>query len=314
MGSNTSISVFHSSDAAEIARLVGEGFCPVECSVGGESVMDELKMDHHGVESSREGVAVRAYRDHFGARAADPRFVYTGAADADATFAIAALAGILPHSSKEVSGLPPFLQKAQTQDLTALAELVNRVDTDPIGVDLAAHPWGPVLLLWNQLTNGPQSADQAIAGIFLWNRILTGSESLKALLEATKEDEANRRQLAAEAPQEVSVPVRVVLGSPVWGFDVWYSRTENTSPNEPAGWATPIVVAFNPRAGNITLGCPNAAVAEKLFGPGGLKNVFPKLEPAGFGGREAVGGSPRGVKMTEDDARRIGRELAAMAA
>jgi len=51
--------------------------------------------------------------------------------------------------------------------------------------------------------------------------------------------------------------------------------------------------------GAVTLGCPNKAVAEAIFGAGGLLTVFPALEPNGWGGREAVGGSPRGLQMTE---------------
>jgi len=81
----------------EGARLVAAGFEPVECSFADQSVVGPLEMDHHGHLSHLEGVATRAYRDHFGARREDPRFVVTGTADADATFAIAALAGLLPH-------------------------------------------------------------------------------------------------------------------------------------------------------------------------------------------------------------------------
>ena len=46
------------------------------------------------------------------------------------------------------------------------------------------------------------------------------------------------------------------------------------------------------------LSCPNKEVAERAFGSGGLKNVFPRLpeiEGKEWGGREAVGGSPRGI-------------------
>lgn len=45
-----------------------------------------------------------------------------------------------------------------------------------------------------------------------------------------------------------------------------------------------------------------ASKAEKFFGKGGLKNVFAKIEPQGWGGREAIGGSPRGQKLTREQA------------
>lgn len=78
--------IIHTNDAAEARRLTLDGFEPVECSFGGEgSVLGPLLMDHHGAESHREGVAIRAYRDHYGARRDDPRFVVTGAADGGLT-------------------------------------------------------------------------------------------------------------------------------------------------------------------------------------------------------------------------------------
>lgn len=77
-----------------------------------------------------------------------------------------------------------------------------------------------------------------------------------------------------------------------WGFDVWYTEHPGT----------PIVVAFEPGAGQVTVGCRDLETAERLLGPGGLKNVFPKLEPRGWGGRETVGGGPRGVTLTKTQA------------
>ena len=87
--------------AAEAIKFVELGFCPVECSYGGVSVVDDLNMDHHGVTvdgrdlSELESVAIRAYRDCYGKRFNDPRFVISHI-DADCTFAIASLAGYVP--------------------------------------------------------------------------------------------------------------------------------------------------------------------------------------------------------------------------
>ncbi|MBF0625756.1 MAG: hypothetical protein HQL82_13230 [Magnetococcales bacterium] len=41
---------------ATIRRLVAEGFCPVECSLGQKSVVDGLEMDHHGTCAHLEAV------------------------------------------------------------------------------------------------------------------------------------------------------------------------------------------------------------------------------------------------------------------
>jgi len=43
-----------SNDINEIRQLISQGFCPVECSIGGESIVDALEMDHHGEMSYQE--------------------------------------------------------------------------------------------------------------------------------------------------------------------------------------------------------------------------------------------------------------------
>ena len=122
-----------SKNAEAVAAMVAEGFCPIECSFGNKSIIDDLKMDHHGEYSNLESVAVRAYRDHFGARASDMRFVVNHV-DADCIFAIAALAGVLPHpQSQYAATLPEFKQSIWRQDLLPLAETIAVIDTDPIG-------------------------------------------------------------------------------------------------------------------------------------------------------------------------------------
>ena len=35
--------------AAEAEKFMCQGYCPVECSYGGVSIVDNLDMDHHGV-------------------------------------------------------------------------------------------------------------------------------------------------------------------------------------------------------------------------------------------------------------------------
>ena len=81
---------------------------------------------------------------------------------------------------------------------------------------------------------------------------------------------------------------------------IWYSEQPGTS----------IVVAYVPDQGQVTVGCRDLATAERLLGPGGLKNVFHKLEPHGWGGRETVGGGPRGVALTRAQARAAAERIA----
>ena len=88
----TAIDIQFTNDFNEACILRDQGFEPIECAFGQfGSVMGPLCMDHHGTESHREGVALRACRDAYGARKNDPRFVVTGAPDADAVLSIIAL-------------------------------------------------------------------------------------------------------------------------------------------------------------------------------------------------------------------------------
>ncbi|MCC6751996.1 MAG: hypothetical protein IT371_30365 [Deltaproteobacteria bacterium] len=270
----TWLKILHTSDLAEARALAREGYTPVECSIGGESVVDDLAMDHHGAYSYLDGVAVRAYTSgyHRGSRVErDARFVVTGAADADATFAIAALAGLLPDG------------------LSDLAALVNAVDVDPFSIKLEEQgDNGARLLLFNQMASGVEDATAFYSGVDRW-RMLTGPRAPEALLKATLAQERSRVEGASRASIEAhgGIPVAFVR-SALWGFDVWYRQH-------------PCVVAFHD--GKVTVGCRDLATAVRLFGPGGLKGVFSSLAPAGWGGRETVGGSPRGLALTESQAR-----------
>jgi hypothetical protein len=301
-----------SNNIDDIRDLVKNGYCPVECSIGGESIVDSLKMDHHGQLSGLEGVALRAYRDHFGDRRGDPRFVVTGICDADAAFAIASLAGVLPHPSRaaEFENAPPPIKAAWCRDLTSLAELVNLVDTDPVSVNLGQTPEGDKLLLWGALFGGADSSLLAAAAVGGWVQLLARPPFILApLFAAAKETEIVRREKAqedwAERGQHLWNDVGVVAHSRVWGFDIWYGRQnpDLVGPEGRSGWARPVVLALVEGMGGITIGCPNEDVAEEVFGPGGLLNVLPKLDAIapGWGGREAIGGSPRGRNMTEED-------------
>lgn len=311
------INLVLTNDAGEIRRLVGEGFCPIECSIGGESIVDSLEMDHHGDCSGLEPVSVRAYRDNFGARADDPRFVTTGAADADSCFTVAALAGIIPHPDRQVAPtLPPPVKASLTRDLSGLAATIGRVDVSPIGLNIPEMEGGDVLLTWNAMTAAARDDLGFQAGVGLWRSILEGHPAqLGPFFAAAKVAEENRLSESVRDLDERGVEIFGVLliaGSRCFGFPEWYGRVEEEPFESPYGWRHPVVLAHLERGGNITMGCPNQAVAEALFGPGGLKNVFPHLEPAGWGGREAVGGSPRGVTLTAEQAQAAAEKVASL--
>jgi len=216
------LKIIWTAEKGEADRLAGEGFEPVECSFGHfGSSLGSLAMDHHGSESHREGVALRAYRDHFGSRKDDSRFVVTGAADADACFCIASLCGMLPHPSRaaELDKAPPPVKNAGTRDITKLAELVNRVDTAPIGVRLEESDEGVTLLLWNQMGSSAQDATAFHAGVDRWRALL--GRAPKALLAAAKTEEANRVTEARKAEVTRINDKAAVVEPAGGGFDVW---------------------------------------------------------------------------------------------
>lgn len=280
-----------------LEAIMNEGLCPVECSIGGESIVDALQMDHHGERSNLESVAVRAYRDHFGARRSDPRFVGVGAPDADMTFAIAALAGVLPHPS-----VPGFGGRPGT-DLSALAETIALLDTDPIGRDVTAMPSGDIVLAWKTMMAAMGDDDlAAITGVGLWRLLTSGHPAIKPMVAGARvsAQEARVRALKDLEGAEPAKGKVLALKSTIFGFEVWYGRLpDQGAPDEISGWTNPVVFALTSQ-GNITVGCPNKAVAEAIFGEGGLLRLFNTQPFTGWGGREAVGGSPRGAIMTHD--------------
>lgn len=283
--------IAHVNKVADAAKYLRQGFEPVECSFGVDgSVVGMLQMDHHGSFSHLEGVALRAYRDHWGACRLNRKFVVTGAADADACFAIAALCGLLPHpkAAEIAAEHGRTARPEECRDITALAQHVNLLDTDPIGNSTVETEEGRLLTLWNVLGNGMD--DLAFySGVHLWRRLLTSPP--QSLIDAAVSEKAYRIRAAQDAYRafpSINSRVLFVAGCDVWGFDVWYQTA-------------PVVVSYTKRGG-VTIGCVSEAKAAELFGAGGLANVWPRLQPYGWGGRSTIGGSPRGEVLTEGEA------------
>jgi len=279
-----------SNDENEIKSLISKGFVPVECSIGGKSIVDDLKMDHHNELSNLEGVALRAYRDHYGECADAPGFVISGNADADATFAVASLMGIIPHPNND----NPRMKK----DLSQLAETINYIDTHGLPTEVQSMPYVDVVMTWNAMTTQSRDNLGFVTGVGLWRNLLLGNPAqLAPFLKAPIEAEKARHEMALEDLNkrglQLSKDVLAIRESTVFGFPEWYERA-------------PIVVALTKDRKNITLGVRSLEEAERLLGKGGLKNVLPKLQPSGWGGRETIGGSPRGIEMSIDDLDKAG--------
>ena len=298
----TDIDLVHTNDYADACRLRDAGYEPIECAFGQHgSVLGPLALDHHGTERHREGVALRACRDLYGARQHDPRFVVTGTPDADAVLAIVALAACVP----------------QSHILEGFYTLVDRHDTDPIGLDPLENEASEALTWFNQrggLYQNAQGFRKAVTHMSdLLERGLTDEQRRQV-----RGFEAARRRRAIEGIVQIydahgnklpipthigrlplrrgagalSGPSRVmVVKSAMWGFDQWYRLA-------------PVVVSYATRMAKITVGCPDAETACQLFGRSGLMNVWPALGE-GWGGRESIGGSPRGARLVVSEIHQI---------
>ncbi len=290
--------LIHTNDYHEACRLRDAGYEPIECAFGQYgSVLGAHNLDHHGTESHREGVAIRACRDLYGARADDQRFVVTGTADADAVLAIVALSAAVPAE----------------QIPTEFYELVDRHDVDPIGLDLLDSPEGEDLAWFNQRPHLTQSEKGFREAIGHMVRLLEDGIDAKTRKNVRSSDKARRRKAMdgvlsrrAQDGMELPIPESVeglpvlrgemaeaeaarvlVVKSTVWGFDQWYRLA-------------PVVVSYAARMAKVTVGCPDIDTAERMFGPGGLKRVW-KAMGRGWGGRETIGGSPRGQRLAVSD-------------
>lgn len=278
MTASIPLDIRHTTSFEEAETLTAQGYEPIECAFGRGSVLGPLAMDHHGQESWREGVAIRAYRDHYGSRREDPRFVVTGTADADATLAILCLTGWLP---KEM--IP-----------SSFPALVNRQDLDPIHIDLLEEQHGEELLYFQQLPQQTRNARSFVRAVEAMARLLElGLPSGKR--GKIRRSEKRRIKMAEESTQEAFPPHVMYVEARVWGFDRWYRRA-------------PLIVSYSTKHNSITIGCKDLKTAESLLGQGGLHNFFQKLGP-GWGGRESIGGSPRGEQFTAEDAREVALTL-----
>lgn len=199
----------YSNNIEEIKKLVKKGYYPVECSIGGKSIVDKLKMDHHEEWSYLEPVALRAYRDQYGARKNDLRFVSCGTADADACFAIAALAGIVPPKK--------FLPLAKTIALKDAG----------IGKDSFDLPMGKYLAIWNKIVGRKKDLIGFQAGINLWPIILEFDEkNLKIFSEAAKKA---KKEFSRQAAKDLKTGKKVenvllIKECSARQFESWHKR------------------------------------------------------------------------------------------
>lgn len=309
--SHSSLSAFGGSlrvevvnTAEEAAQWVTKGFTPIECCFGKKSVVDDLQMDHHGDLSHLEGVAVRAYRDHFGERCDKPWFVVTGFPDEDATFAIAALAGLIPHPSlaDQLHGAPREMLAFAKKNLIQIAKRINQVDLNPdLAVKLADTHWGRLILAFRQQGHPTNSDSVAwVGGVDRWRNILTAQSGDFVAVAANVVDERLKDVRRARS-KEISQHVVVVDFSMFGKNSMYYGQ-----------WTCdyPILVAFvggPERLGSCSFVGRDLATLRPLLGDNGFLPYYLELAPPGCGGREVIGGSSRSRLVNWKEAITYGR-------
>ena len=329
--SQSTISIRVASTADEARAALADGYEPVECAFGGESVVGPLGLDHHGALADLPPVCEQAWAMRSGGTTRT-RFVATGAPDADASLAMALLA-LAEVGELETQSLVPVV---------AASDLGRWADLSAEGRD------GAIILAWHarQRARGAYPSARLVqigcdyhgshpdlvcrdcyAGDPQRERWALAVRDWADLLALPGEDPELQRALASEAERvRLARDARVtadigcadgatvctmrdysdrlvadhphgiaLIESPVMGADVWYADHPTLR-----GY-----VAWQAESQRISISlCPGTACGEGLLGLGDLAS-------AGWGGRPEIIGSPRGVAMIREDAVRTAKLLAA---
>ena len=275
----------------EIEAYMAEGFVPIEMAEGPRSFVDHRCLDHHNEYSHLPSAcitALRYYGDLAGRKSAK---IMVDHADADCVMAGLTLLGLLPRQ---------LLERAN--------EEIGLLDTEPLLADPEKMEDHDRIRLWMESMSSVKSSGWSwLYGLQLWLDLFEHPEAFQGALEERAVRDAERRRLALEDYQiaRLGPSGRTLLISPsrVRGHDVQFRRQEGKDPYSLEGWQHWCIVSYVQRAGHVMVSCPCRQVAELAFGPGGLKEVFPllpEIDGKGWGGRESVGGSPRGAAVPEE--------------
>jgi hypothetical protein len=268
----------------DIQDYLSQGFVPIEMADGQRSIVDFRCLDHHNTWSHLPSACITALQ-YYGTLDS-PVKVMANHTDADCVLTGLTLMGLLP-----------------LETLKKLNSEVGLLDTDPMGVDYSRLFYGDAIRTWKAgMSSVKQSGWSWLYGLQLFLDVLHNGEHYSVVKYCLMEREKERKRLALEdykrAVRGDSGKTLLISPSKVYGLDVQFVRQPEFSADSLQGWRYWCIAAHVEKSGGVTLSCPNKCVAEKVFGPGGLLNVYPKLpmiEGKAWGGRESVGGSPRWV-------------------
>jgi hypothetical protein len=285
------LSVLWNPDEADIDEYIKSGFIPIEMAAGGKSYVDHLVLDHHNEYSNLPSACVSALKYYGEASGADRARFMVNHVDADCVMTGITLMGLLPFDV--------------LKDLNAE---VGTLDVDPLSADMAALKYGELIQCWKSgMRSSGNSAWAWLYGIVLFIDMVKNPSGYGELIERIRNEESARIARAAADYETALVgktgKVILIPASTAWGLDVQFGRIAGCDAGLPETWLHWCVITRTQKGGNVFVSCPNKKIAEMAFGPGGLKNIFsalPEINGKAWGGRESVGGSPRGEAVPDE--------------
>lgn len=279
-------------EEAEAGR--DHGFEPIECSFGLRSVVGPLQLDHHGSLAGEEPVSLKAAKIMLqnGGGERSPlqglsqiarRFQFAGMPDPDSVYAALVLSGVITPSLE-------------------IGRAIGELDLDPIGVDRTTEPYvrNPAFEMHGVPSLSLEGFKKALE---VGARVFDAEPLPQSLRDKALDYERKRIEAARRSVVRMDgATLFAVSDDP--SRDVWHRRA-------------PVVVQYKPTLGVITLsGCTRLG-AQRLgtssvfdrFGDEGLKPLYKILDEtlgaAESGGRPDIGGSPRGLSVSGNDAARV---------
>lgn len=275
----------------EIEARMAEGFVPIEMAEGTRSFVDHRCLDHHNEHSHLPSACITALSCYGDLAGQKPAKIMVDHADADCVMAGLTLLGLLPRDLLE-----------------RLNEEIWILDTEPLLAEPEKMEHHDRIRLWMEsMSSVKRSGWSWLYGLQLWLDLFEHPEAFQRAIEERAVREEGRKRLALDdyRAARLGPSGRTLLISPsrVRGHDVQFCRQEGKDPYTLEGWRHWCILSHVHKAGNVMISCPCRQVAELAFGPGGLKEVFPLLPGINgkeWGGRESVGGSPRGAIVPEE--------------
>ncbi len=282
------IQVLWQPNEDEIEARMEEGFVPVEMAEGTRTYVDFRCLDHHNSYSDMPSACITALKFYGELAGQTPAKIMVNHTDSDSVMTGVTLLGLLPFDL-----------------LKRLNPEIGQLDTEPLMTDEKTLRYNDEIQIWkSNMESVKQSGWSWLYGVQLWLDIFNNWIDFKGVLENFKAMEEGRKQLALDdynaAKRGHADKILLINPSRVKGFDVQFCRQDKAAPDTLEGWRHWCIISYIEKSGSVMLACPCKKVAELAFGSGGLKNVFhllPKIDGREWGGRESVGGSPRGVKF-----------------